>query len=147
MAVPLLWLLGCGDDTPERSGDPTLATYAPSLGVDLTAMQRLDSGLYLQDKVVGTGAEAVRGRQVTVHYTGWLPDGTQFDSSRGRNPFSFTPGRGDVIAGWEQGVPGMKVGGIRRLVLPSALGYGNRSVGAIPARSVLVFDVELISIP
>ncbi|MDC0712456.1 FKBP-type peptidyl-prolyl cis-trans isomerase [Stigmatella sp. ncwal1] len=147
LAVPLLWLLGCGEDPPLPSGDPAQVTYVQSLGVDLGAMQRLDSGLYLQDKSAGTGAEAVRGRPVTVHYTGWLPNGTQFDSSRGRNPFSFTPGRGDVIAGWEQGVPGMKVGGVRRLILPSALGYGDRSVGAIPPRSVLIFDVELISIP
>lgn len=147
LALPLVWLLGCGEEDTPGSGDPTQVTYASALGVDLAAMQRLDSGLYLQDKTEGTGAVAVSGRPVTVHYTGWLPNGTQFDSSRNRGTFSFTPGRGDVIAGWEQGIPGMKVGGVRRLVLPSSLGYGNRSVGAIPPQSVLVFDVELMSIP
>jgi FKBP-type peptidyl-prolyl cis-trans isomerase FkpA len=147
LVLPLVWLLGCGEEAASGSGDPTQVTYAPALGVDLNAMQRLDSGLYLQDKTEGTGAVAVTGRPVTVHYTGWLPNGTQFDSSRNRGTFSFTPGRGDVIAGWEQGVPGMKVGGVRRLVLPSSLGYGSRSVGAIPPQSVLVFDVELMSIP
>ena len=147
LALPLVWLLGCGEEDAPGAGDPTQVTYAPALGVDLAAMQRLDSGLYYQDKPEGTGAVAVSGRPVTVHYTGWLPNGSQFDSSRNRAPFSFTPGRGDVIAGWEQGVPGMKVGGVRRLVLPSSLGYGSRSVGAIPPQSVLVFDVELVSIP
>jgi FKBP-type peptidyl-prolyl cis-trans isomerase FkpA len=146
-ALPLVWWLGCGDEDTPDTGNPTEVTYAPALGVDLGAMQRLDSGLYLQDKVEGTGAGAVTGRPVTVHYTGWLPDGTLFESSHGRKALSFTPGRGDVIKGWEQGIPGMKVGGTRRLILPSALGYGNRSAGAIPPRSVLIFDVELISIP
>ncbi|SEU00138.1 FKBP-type peptidyl-prolyl cis-trans isomerase [Stigmatella erecta] len=147
LALPLVWLLGCGEETSPGSGDPTQVTYVPALGVDLAAMQRLDSGLYLQDTREGTGAVAVSGRPVTVHYTGWLPNGTQFDSSRDRGTFSFTPGRGDVIDGWEQGIPGMKVGGVRRLVLPSSLGYGNRGVGAIPPQSVLVFEVELMSIP
>jgi len=113
----LLWLLACGGDSGSagsNSGDPAQVTYAPSLGVDLTAMERRDSGLYVQDIQVGTGDVATTGRQVTVNYTGWLPDGTQFDSSKaaGRKPYFFTPGQGRVIDGWEQGVPGMKVGGV-----------------------------------
>lgn len=141
----LLLSVGCG----EESGDPTKVTYAQELGVDLNAMERLESGLYLQDLVVGTGDEATRGRPVTVNYTGWLPDGKQFDSStsEGRSPLSFTPGQGRVIAGWEEGIVGMKVGGLRKLVLPSTLGYGEQAIGTIPPHSVLVFDVELLSIP
>jgi peptidylprolyl isomerase len=145
MFSSLLWLLGC--DAESTSGDPTQVTYAPQLGVDLTAMERRESGLYVQDLQVGTGEQASVGRPVTVHYTGWLPDGTQFDSSRARPPFSFTPGQQRVIAGWEEGIPGMKVGGVRKLVIPSTLGYGAQGRGSIPPNSVLVFDVELISVP
>jgi peptidylprolyl isomerase len=141
----LLLSVGCG----EESGDPTKVTYAKELGVDLNAMERLESGLYLQDLIVGTGDEATLGRQITVDYTGWLPNGKIFDSSKpeDRNPFMFTLGQGRVIQGWEQGVPGMKVGGVRKLVIPAELGYGNQSRGEIPANSVLIFDVELLSIP
>jgi peptidylprolyl isomerase len=141
----LLLSVGCG----EESGDPTKVTYAQELGVDLNAMERLESGLYLQDLVVGTGDEATRGRQITVDYTGWLPNGKVFDSSKpeDRNPIMFTLGQGRVIEGWEQGVPGMKVGGVRKLVIPAELAYGNQSRGEIPANSVLVFDVELLSVP
>ncbi|HYH95174.1 FKBP-type peptidyl-prolyl cis-trans isomerase [Hyalangium sp.] len=143
----LLLSLGCGEET--NTGDPALITYAPALGVDLTAMERRESGLYLQDVRVGTGDEATRGRQVTVDYTGWLPSGTQFDSSRsaGRAPFSFTPGQGRVIDGWEEGVVGMKVGGLRKLVIPSALAYGAQGRNSIPPHSVLIFDIELLSVP
>jgi peptidylprolyl isomerase len=140
----LLWLLGCGDST---SGDPTKVTYAPGLGVNLDAMERRESGLYVQDLQVGTGDTATAGRRVTVHYTGWLPNGRQFDSSRDRTPFSFTPGQNRVIAGWEEGIPGMKVGGVRKLVIPSDLGYGEKGSDPIPPDSVLIFDVELLSIP
>lgn len=141
----LLLSVGCGGD----SGDPTKVTYAKELGVDLSAMVRLESGLYLQDMVVGAGTEATRGRQVTVDYTGWLPNGKVFDSSKpeDRNPFTFTPGQGRVIEGWEQGIPGMKVGGTRKLVIPSELGYGEQGRGAIPGDSVLIFEIELLSIP
>jgi FKBP-type peptidyl-prolyl cis-trans isomerase FkpA len=105
------------------------------------------------DLTVGSGTEAVRGKTVTVNYTGWLYDankaenkGAQFDTSIGRGPFSFVLGTGQVIAGWDQGVTGMKVGGKRRLVIPPSLGYGSQAVGSIPANSTLVFDVELLSV-
>ncbi|ATB30067.1 FKBP-type peptidyl-prolyl cis-trans isomerase [Melittangium boletus] len=133
----------CGSD----SGDPTKVTYAAALGVDLTAMNRGESGLYTLDQEVGTGAEATNGRLLEVHYSGWLPDGTLFDTSRrtGRTAFSFTLGQGRVIQGWDEGLVGMRVGGKRRLILPSELGYGSTGSGAIPPDSVLVFDVELLS--
>lgn len=106
------------------------------------------------DVRVGTGAEAVAGRRLTVHYTGWLYDplrpeqkGRQFDSSVGGEPFVFTLGAGQVIRGWDQGFSGMKVGGLRRLVIPPELGYGAQgSGGVIPPNASLVFDVELIGV-
>ena len=103
----------------------------------------------------GTGSEAVSGRVVTVHYTGWLYNetaadkkGTKFDSSRDRNdPFSFRLGAGEVIPGWDQGVAGMKVGGQRTLTIPAHLGYGARGAGGvIPPNATLLFDVELLGV-
>ena len=105
------------------------------------------------DLRAGAGADAVAGRTITVNYTGWLYDaakpdqkGTQFDSSIGRGSFSFLLGAGRVIAGWDQGVAGMKVGGIRRLVIPPSLAYGASANGPIPANSTLVFEVELLGV-
>lgn len=96
---------------------------------------------------VGTGDEAVAGKEVTVHYVGTLEDGTKFDSSRDRGtPFTFNLGAGQVIKGWDAGVAGMKVGGVRRLVIPAALGYGDRANGSIPANSTLLFEVELLGV-
>ena len=109
------------------------------------------------DLRAGAGTEATTGRRATVNYTGWLFDasrpeqkGQQFDSSLtpGRTPFTFTVGAGQVIAGWDRGVPGMKVGGQRRLVIPPDLGYGSRgSPPAIPPNATLVFDIELLDVP
>ena len=101
----------------------------------------------IEDLVVGTGATAAVGDTVSVHYVGTLTNGTEFDSSYSRNqPFTFRVGAGQVIAGWDQGIPGMKVGGKRRLTIPPSLGYGNQANGPIPANSTLIFDVELLSI-
>ncbi len=103
--------------------------------------------LKIEDIKIGTGQEAVKGMTVEVHYTGWLTDGVKFDSSLDRGePFPFGLGQGQVIKGWDQGVAGMKVGGKRRLTIPSELGYGNREVGPIPANSTLVFEVELLKV-
>ena len=108
-----------------------------------------------QDARVGSGNEAVAGREVTVHYTGWLYDpsrpdnkGSKFDSSRDRNdPFKFRLGAGQVIRGWDEGVAGMKVGGRRTLTIPSNMGYGARGAGGdIPPNAALVFDVELLDV-
>ena len=106
------------------------------------------SQLQIEDLTMGTGAEAQAGQSVDVHYTGWLTDGTKFDSSvdRGR-PFSFVLGAGRVIKGWDQGVAGMKVGGKRKLTIPPDLGYGARGAGGvIPPNATLVFEVELLAV-
>lgn len=108
------------------------------------------SGLQYEDTVVGTGAEAKPGRNVTVHYTGWLYEngvqGAKFDSSKDRDePFIFPLGGGMVIKGWDEGVQGMKEGGQRTLIIPAALGYGARGAGGvIPPNATLKFDVELL---
>ena len=106
------------------------------------------SDLKIEELKVGTGAEAKAGDEVRVHYTGWLTDGTKFDSSVDRGqPFSFTLGVGMVIKGWDEGVAGMKVGGKRKLTIPAHLGYGARSAGrVIPPNATLVFEVELLGI-
>ena len=106
------------------------------------------SGLIIEDLVVGDGAEATAGQHVTVHYTGWLTDGRKFDSSKDRNdPFQFALGARHVIAGWDEGVQGMKIGGTRKLTIPSDLGYGPRGAGGvIPPNATLNFEVELLGI-
>jgi FKBP-type peptidyl-prolyl cis-trans isomerase len=111
-------------------------------------MTKTPSGLRYQDLTPGQGAEATADRTVSVHYTGWLPNGEKFDSSRDRDqPFSFTLGAGQVIAGWDEGVAGMKVGGRRKLVIPADLGYGTAGAPpAIPPGATLVFDVELLDV-
>lgn len=111
-------------------------------------MTKTPSGLRYQDLAKGQGAEATAGRNVSVHYTGWLPNGEKFDSSRDRDqPFGFTLGAGQVIAGWDEGVAGMKVGGRRKLVIPPDLGYGTAGAPPdIPPGATLVFDVELLDV-
>ncbi len=106
------------------------------------------SGLTYWDIAVGSGATATKGKTVTVHYTGWLSNGKKFDSSvdKGR-PFQFALGAGQVIAGWDEGVAGMKVGGKRQLKIPPQLGYGARGAGGvIPPNATLIFDVELLGV-
>ena len=107
------------------------------------------SGLRYTDTVVGPGTEAKSGNMVTVHYTGTLTDGTQFDSSIGKAPLSFTIDGStpfNVIEGWDEGVKGMKVGGKRHLVIPPNLGYGSQGTGPIPPNATLVFDIELLEV-
>ncbi|HIP52976.1 MAG TPA: FKBP-type peptidyl-prolyl cis-trans isomerase [Chromatiales bacterium] len=107
-----------------------------------------DSGLQYEDLVVGEGEEARSGDRVSVHYTGWLTDGTKFDSSIDRNePFSFPLGGGRVIRGWDEGVQGMRVGGRRRLTISPQLGYGVAGAGGvIPPNATLIFEIELLEI-
>jgi FKBP-type peptidyl-prolyl cis-trans isomerase FkpA len=106
------------------------------------------SGLIYDELVAGTGAAARAGSDVLVHYTGWLTDGTKFDSSVDRGePFGFPLGQGQVIAGWDEGVEGMRVGGKRKLTIPPSLGYGAYGAGGvIPPNATLVFEVELLAI-
>jgi FKBP-type peptidyl-prolyl cis-trans isomerase FkpA len=106
------------------------------------------AGLVIEELAPGSGAKATAGQKVKVHYTGWLTDGSKFDSSLDRGvPFQFVLGRGQVIKGWDQGVDGMLVGGKRKLTVPPELGYGSRGFpGAIPPNSTLVFEVELLGV-
>jgi FKBP-type peptidyl-prolyl cis-trans isomerase len=106
------------------------------------------NGVRYWDITEGTGATAVSGKKVKVHYTGWLTSGKKFDSSVGKAPFSFKLGAGEVIKGWDEGVAGMKVGGKRQLRIPPELAYGATGVpGAIPPYATLIFDVELLAVP
>lgn len=136
------------DDTgTQAAAVPT--DFAESLGVDLSRMRQTSSGLYIQDLEEGRGLAARPGHVVVVQYTGWLPNGEKIDSSRDAGePRSFQLGaRRDVIAGWEEGVTGMRIGGKRLLVIPPQLAYGARGVpGAIPPNATLVYEFELLEI-
>jgi len=148
----MVGLMGCADRPGGGAGDavgaPTDVTFAPAVDVSLDRMTRLPSGLYIEDVVAGQGQEAMAGQTAVVHYTGWLPDGTEFDSSRTRNePFAFNLGASEVISGWDEGVAGMRVGGRRKLVIPPDLAYGAGGAGGvIPPNATLVFDVELLDV-
>lgn len=149
--VVALVMAGCADDAPDAPGLPeghrVAERYAGELNVELEEMERRPTGLYVQDVVVGEGARADSGDIVIVHYTGWLPQGRQFDSSRdGGEPLEVAIGYGRVIDGWDHGIVGMRVGGQRRLVIPPSLAYGEDGVGPIPGNSTLVFDVELLDV-
>ncbi len=137
----ILWGLLRGNGAPGEIADP--AADAASSGALPGA-----GGLGIEDLVVGKGAEATKGDKVKVHYVGTLTSGTEFDSSRKHNePFNFQIGAGDVIKGWDQGVPGMKVGGKRKLTVPASLGYGSRgSPPVIPANATLLFEIELLEV-
>ncbi|MBX3146782.1 MAG: FKBP-type peptidyl-prolyl cis-trans isomerase [Gemmatimonadales bacterium] len=122
-------------------------TFAPALQVDLSQATKTGSGLYYRDLVVGSGPEVEAGQTVAVHYAGFLTDGTSFDANQpGKEPFTFQPGTGQVIAGWDEGVVGMRVGGKRQLILPPDLGYGARGIGPIPGNAILVFTVDVVAI-
>lgn len=126
---------------------PLATTYAPELNVDLEGMEQTESGLRYAVLKEGTGAVVQPGQTAVVHYTGWLPDGTKFDSSRDRGePFGFPVGGGRVIRGWDEGVAGMAIGEERKLVIPPDLGYGPTGQGSIPPNATLVFDVELLEV-
>jgi FKBP-type peptidyl-prolyl cis-trans isomerase FkpA len=143
-----LVLAACGSPTEpdDRWADPTSIQFATSLGVDLAEMTLNESGLYWRDLVAGHGTAAVAGDTVTVHYTGWLPDGSPFDTSRDKAPLQFQLGVGLMIKGWDEGLVGMHVGGRRQLVIPPNLAYGRRGKGPIPPLATLVFEVELLKV-
>lgn len=142
-------LAGCGDSSSTGSTQaksPTITQVTKSPGSQ--GSTQAPTQLKIEDEVVGTGPAAKAGDKVTVDYTGWLTDGTKFDSSKDRNqPFSFSLGAGEVIKGWDQGVASMMVGGKRKLTIPPELGYGSRGAGSvIPPNATLVFEVELLKI-
>jgi FKBP-type peptidyl-prolyl cis-trans isomerase len=157
-AIVLIGSLGCGSSdrpstpasVPSAAAAPAgieSATFAPSLNIDLKAMTKTPSGLYYRDVVVGTGPVAEPGKRVGVKYAGQLTNGQQFDATGPSDPpFVFHPGGHEVIAGWDEGVPGMRVGGKRQLVIPPALGYGPEGSGPIPPNAILVFTVEVVSV-
>jgi FKBP-type peptidyl-prolyl cis-trans isomerase FkpA len=145
-AFPLM-AAACGDAT--GSGDPDLSSveFAPGLGVDISHMEKVGSGVYILDRAEGTGTDsAAIGRTLQVRYRLWLPNGTAIEDNLAPKPtYRVVLGTHAVIQGWEEGLLGMKVNGKRLLVIPPSLGYGSRANGPIPANSVLVFEIELVS--
>jgi peptidylprolyl isomerase len=126
---------------------PTPAAEGPPPLPAMVQWHTTPSGVKYAEVSAGSGAIPNDGQVVVVHFTGWLDDGTQFDSSKTRKAFGFPLGSGQVIRGWDEGVRGMRVGGTRRLVVPAALGYGSRGVpGRIPPDATLTFDIQLLRI-
>ena len=136
-------------DIDDKWATPETIEYAASLNVDLASMVKTASGLYWKDVVVGEADSAGVGDNVRIHYTGWLPDGTQFDTSRGGTPVEFLLGLGFVMTGVDEGVIGMRVGGIRQLVIrPSLTGFGPGShPPSIPRNTTLIVEVERLTTP
>ena len=146
MILAFIGALGVGCKRSQDAG--TAAKEGKSEVVAQEKTETTASGLKYADLKVGTGASPQAGQTAVVHYTGWLVDGTKFDSSRDRGtPFQFVVGRGQVIKGWDEGVVTMKVGGVRKLIIPPELGYGERGAGTvIPANATLTFEVELLDV-
>ncbi|MEP6495058.1 MAG: FKBP-type peptidyl-prolyl cis-trans isomerase [bacterium] len=148
MALFLGLATACADNGPSGApSNPATETFAPSLAVNISDMTRLSEALYIKDLVVGTGATANVGRTLSVTYTGWLVNGTQFDSNVGKTALSFPLGQRAVIDGWDAGLVGMHVGGKRLLVIGSDLAYGANQKGPLIApNSTLVFNVQLLGV-
>ena len=140
-------LLGCNGEGGLTDPDITSITFAPSLNVDLSQMTKTTQGIYHRDLVTGSGDVVQGSSRIRAHYSGWLPNGTKFDENLAPSvPLNVQLGQGALIAGWEIGIPGMKVGGTRQLVIPPSMGYGAAGRGPIPPNSYLVFVVEMVSI-
>jgi FKBP-type peptidyl-prolyl cis-trans isomerase len=153
-ALALIALAGCQATTGGHSSAGTTTTSSASSGAKPTTaapaqptVVTLPDGLKYQDLTIGDGAIAESGLEASVHCTGWLQDGTKFYSTEGGSPLTFRLGAGQVIAGWEEGVRGMRVGGRRKLTIPPELGYGEAGRGStIPPNSTLIFDIELLGL-
>lgn len=144
--IATLTLIACTSSESPTTPQVKTPTVAPASTSN--APQTTASGLIIETLAAGSGPAAKSGDNVSVHYTGWLTNGTKFDSSRDRNePFNFRLGAGQVIPGWDEGVAGMQPGGKRRLTVPAQLAYGSRGAGGvIPPNAVLIFEVELLAI-
>lgn len=142
-------MLACGEsDSSDSTSDSTTPNTTTEVNMDSNSTVTTDTGLQYTDLIVGTGAAASAGDTAVVHYTGWLLDGTKFDSSLDRgDPLQFAIGRGQVIAGWDEGVGTMNVGGKRELIIPPNLAYGDQGAGGvIPPGATLKFEVELLEL-
>lgn len=145
--VSTMSLVGCTQCSQKKDAGTDQAAQSAEQAAPADGAQPAGK-LEMTDETAGTGAVAEAGKRLTVHYVGTLQDGTKFDSSRDRDaPFTFTLGAGHVIAGWEEGIKGMKVGGKRKLVIPPQMAYGERGAGGvIPPNATLVFEVELLKV-
>lgn len=156
LVTALFLLSACGrvDTSRPPEGGAATAPVAPAgdapaapTKIDEAKFTTTPDGLKYADLVVGDGPEATSGKEVSVHYTGWLQNGTKFDSSLDRGqPYDLQLGAGQVIKGWDEGLQGMKVGGKRQLIIPPELGYGSADQGVIPPNSTLIFEVQLIDV-
>jgi peptidylprolyl isomerase len=140
-------LAGCGTSITTSLDEIVLevieeTTFAAALDIDLADFTRLETGVYIQDEVVGTGDAAVFGTRANLTFVGWLSDGTQFDSG----PFEFLLGNSETILGFEQAILGMRSGGVRRMVIPPALAYGVRGSGPVPGGAIVIYRVELVDV-
>lgn len=145
LSILVIMVLACGESDSSGATPPDSSS---EVNMDSNSTVTTDSGLQYKDLVLGTGTEASAGATAVVHYTGWLLDGTKFDSSLDRGvPLEFVIGRGQVISGWDEGVGSMNVGGKRELIIPPNLAYGDRGAGGvIPPGATLKFEVELIGL-
>lgn len=148
LAAPLGACLDSDSDVTAPEAVPIeSANFASGLGVNIAGSTRTSTGVYYRDIRVGTGAAVAAGQTVAVRYTGWLSSGQQFDSNVGAStPFEFALGAGRVIAGFDQGFAGMRVGGQRQIIIPPQLGYGPSGTTGIPGNAILVFNVEVVSV-
>lgn len=138
-------MTACASGPPRVSPVIVAAQFDPSLGVVIAEMTRTRNGAYYRDVSVGSGPLATRGSQVNMRYSLYLPDGTLIEGGPNDPPITVELGRGEVIRGWDEAIPGMRVGGIRKIVVPPELAYGRQGAGRVPPNTVLVFDVQLTS--